>query len=376
MLRAWEVKASILDGATPLSALSCGTSVQCVASGARLDAPGALAQAELWASAPQLVLADLTVSDLDGGDADGVLERGESAELRVAVLNDGHAVAGDVVLSLTVAHPHATIEVGSIDVGRIEPYETVRPSAALRLAIDLACDADRSADLGIALRDRSTGEVWGASEVLWVPCNVDADRDGVRYPEDCDDLAAEVFPGADERCNGIDDDCDEVIDEDDAVDAVEWYPDADGDGFGAAGSTRRACSAPEGYGSGSDDCDDSDADVNPDAPEVCDGIDNDCDDGIDVDAVDAAVWYVDGDDDGWGSSVEVRACEQPDGSADNPDDCDDSDADAWPGSETHRADCTERMVILGCACSAGGHPGGWWLGAAVLLIGLRRRRSV
>lgn len=373
MLRGDEVKASILDGAEPIDALDCARTAQCVASGARLDAPGALAQAELWATSPQLELVDLTISDLDAGDADGRLERGETGELRVAVLNDGHAVADDVVATVAVTHPHASLDATTIDIGRIEPYATVRPAGSVALSIDLACEADQNATLAITLRDRTTGEVWAASDVIFVRCDIDDDSDGVRYPEDCDDGDARVFPGADERCNGADDDCDEAIDED-AVDATDWYVDADDDGFGVDGAPIRACDAPDGYTGRAGDCDDTRGDVNPDADEVCDGADNDCDTHVDDRAIDAPSWYIDGDGDGYGSDVEVIACEQPAGATDNPDDCDDGNPEAWPGSETHRTDCTERLFILGCACSSSGPPSAGWLAGLPLLLALRRRR--
>lgn len=71
---------------------------------------------------------------------------------------------------------------------------------------------------------------------------------------DCDDTDAAVFPSADEYCNEIDDDCDGVVDEPDAVDAQELAVDDDGDGFGAEGSTTRSC---EGVDNELD-CDDAD----------------------------------------------------------------------------------------------------------------------
>ena len=69
--------------------------------------------------------------------------------------------------------------------------------------------------------------------------------------------------------------------------------DADGDGFVEA-----------------DDCDDSNADINPDAEELCDGVDNNCDDEIDNDATDALTFYEDYDEDGFGDSeITEDACE-------------------------------------------------------------------
>jgi hypothetical protein len=97
--------------------------------------------------------------------------------------------------------------------------------------------------------------------------------------EDCDDGDSEVHPGADERCNGVDDDCDGQVPADEA--------DADGDG-------ERGCDG---------DCDDDDPDRNTRATELCNGIDDDCS-GAPVDA------ELDLDGDG------QRACDG---------DCDDAD---------------------------------------------------
>src|SRR5690606_35535699 len=69
----------------------------------------------------------------------------------------------------------------------------------------------------------------------------------VANDDDCDDTRAAVHPGADESCNGLDDDCDQTVDEDDAIDALDWYPDLDGDGHGSAGAIRKACAQPPGH---------------------------------------------------------------------------------------------------------------------------------
>ncbi len=112
--------------------------------------------------------------------------------------------------------------------------------------------------------------------------------------DDCVDTNPDVYPGATEICNHVDDNCDGAIDE---------GFDQDGDGF-------TSCS---------NDCDDSNADVYIGAPELCDGIDNDCDTQIDED--------FDGDSDGWTSCG-------PDGQAGTADDdCDDNDATVNPGLE-------------------------------------------
>jgi len=149
---------------------------------------------------------------------------------------------------------------------------------------------------------------------------------------DCDDTDGAISPNAAELCDGVDNDCDSVADEDDAADAATWYADSDGDGYGST-TTSVACDEPSGYTDNDDDCDDSDGGTNPGAAEVCDEADNDCDGETDEDsATDAATWYADGDGDGYGSTVSTVSCEQPSGYADNDDDCDDASGDAYPGA--------------------------------------------
>ena len=106
---------------------------------------------------------------------------------------------------------------------------------------------------------------------------IDADGDGYEALVDCDDAAAEIHPGAAERCNELDDDCDWLVDDEDdeVADPSTWYADEDGDGVGA-GLSREACAALSGEVATTGDCDDTNAAVYPGAPELCDGIIDDC----------------------------------------------------------------------------------------------------
>jgi MYXO-CTERM domain-containing protein len=152
---------------------------------------------------------------------------------------------------------------------------------------------------------------------------------------DCDDTEAAAHPGADEVCDSIDNDCDGDIDEASATDASTWYADEDGDGYGDASSTDVACDEPTGYVANADDCDDGEPFAYPGADEVCDGIDNDCDDVVDgPDAEGAATWYADADDDSYGDpSVSESDCEQPSGFVEDDTDCDDTDPTVYPGAD-------------------------------------------
>ena len=98
--------------------------------------------------------------------------------------------------------------------------------------------------------------------------------------EDCDDQDAGRVPGAEERCNDVDDDCDDVVDEG-LVDDEAWL-DRDGDGFGDPDEPVAECTPSVGAVNNSLDCDDSSAAAHPDAVEVLDAADNDCDGVVDT----------------------------------------------------------------------------------------------
>ncbi|MBX2802270.1 MAG: hypothetical protein KTR31_31610 [Myxococcales bacterium] len=105
---------------------------------------------------------------------------------------------------------------------------------------------------------------------------IDADLDGFDDTVDCDDTNASVYPGADEVCDDLDNDCDTIVDED-PVDGVTYFEDLDRDTFGNPDVSLASCDVVVGFVLNSSDCDDRNAAVLPGAVEVCDGIDNDCD---------------------------------------------------------------------------------------------------
>jgi len=126
----------------------------------------------------------------------------------------------------------------------------------------------------------------------------DSDGDGAAACEDCNDHDPSVLPGAEELCNGVDDDCDGLIDYG-PVDAVTWYPDEDGDGYGR-GSGIRTCEQPEGY--------------------------------VDEEPSDGTRWYIDQDGDGYGSGDGEVLCEAPSGTTALGGDCDDGEETVFPGN--------------------------------------------
>ncbi len=149
---------------------------------------------------------------------------------------------------------------------------------------------------------------------------------------DCDDSDDTIYPGADEYCDTIDQDCDGEPDDADAVDAPTWYHDVDGDGYGSDDIEVRQCWASGDLVSDGSDCNDANDEVNPGEVELCDGLDNDCDGTFDEDdAEDAYTWYLDADGDDFGDeSSTTTACSEPVGYAADVGDCDDSDGEVNP----------------------------------------------
>ena len=124
-------------------------------------------------------------------------------------------------------------------------------------------------------------------------------------------------------------------DKEDVEDCPEalWFADVDGDEYGDDEVSQRTCEAPSGFVALPGDCDDHDPEVHPQAAEVCDDEDQDCDGDADEDLA-TSTWYADGDEDGYGDPEEAtEACSQPSGHVDNASDCDDGDQQIHPGAQ-------------------------------------------
>ena len=164
----------------------------------------------------------------------------------------------------------------------------------------------------------------------WDQDNPHDDFDGDGFTEmdgDCDDGSAAVHPGAEERCNGLDDDCDGNIDGADALEIARWFLDVDGDGFGSPVHVD-SCEQVVGAVADSTDCDDGDAGVHPNAEESCNSLDDDCDGAVD-EGLDLS-GYLDQDGDGYGVGELLLSCALP--LAEQDGDCDDGDESVQPGA--------------------------------------------
>jgi hypothetical protein len=246
-------------------------------------------------------------------------------------------------------------------------------------------DNDAQIGAGSTFYTDADGDGYGDGALMGTYCGA---AEGLsESSDDCDDADSTVHPDADDLCDGIDQDCDGVVDNDSPPVAV--YSDADGDGYGDDATATLECVVPEGAvtvgGDCNDadfaynpdateddcadpndyncdgsvgfadsdadgfaacaDCDDGDGAVNPDAAEVCNGFDDDCDALIDVadDSLDPATEttvYADADSDSYGDSATATlVCTVPEGSVTRGEDCDDTDGAYNPGAT--EGDCTD-----------------------------------
>ncbi len=229
------------------------------------------------------------------------------------------------------------------------------------VALDGSCDtADGESDNTLDCDDANPNAFPDATETAGdgidqdcngidaIECVVDGDLDGygnaqgtlttaldgscdpadgeVETSDDCDDADGNVFPGANETPDdGIDQDCN-------GTDTITCQVDADMDGFGSQSTTLAddgSCDTAQAESITSDDCQDNDPLIKPDATELPgNGIDENCD------GSDAVVCFVDSDQDGFGTSVTVEAgdgtCDTLQSEATQDGDCDDMNADISP----------------------------------------------
>lgn len=229
--------------------------------------------------------------------------------------------------------------------------------------MDDNCDGQIDEGVANAFYADADGDTFGDAAGIVYACALPAGY--VTESTDCDDTNAAANPAGNEVCDLADNDCDGAVDE--GVTRT-WYVDLDGDTWGTSDAVQDACAQPTGYAAFPDDCADDDASIHPDATEVCDGVDEDCDglvddgfdsdgdgtpdcadaevcDGLDndgdglvdeSDAIDATTWAIDYDGDGYGSArYTVMQCDAPAGYVANSDDCDDTDGTVHPGALEH-----------------------------------------
>jgi hypothetical protein len=146
---------------------------------------------------------------------------------------------------------------------------------------------------------------------------------------DCDDADANRFPNNPEVCDGKDNDCNPATPE---PGITTYYRDADGDGYGTSAVTQSACQPPAGYVSNAYDCDDANAAIRPDTPEVCNnGIDDNCSGAADEGPVET---WPDADQDTFGDAkaASTMRCGPDAAHVTNHLDCNDASASIHPNA--------------------------------------------
>ncbi len=237
-------------------------------------------------------------------------------------------------------------------------------SGPVRCASDLACDdglfctglercspgAEGADDFGCLPGPGDPcigGQVCGEEEDRCLTqCEETSDADGDGHAsvdcggDDCDDSDANRYPGNVVVCDTtLEPPTLDLHDED--CDPTTIGPDADADGYVA-----EVCCNPEADGEVrcGQDCDDTNGEINPDATEVCNGADENCDGTVDEGVL--RTFYPDTDGDGFGDPAGAPAtgCVPGEGYVENSTDCDDSERGRNPGlgevcDHVHDNDC-------------------------------------
>jgi hypothetical protein len=232
---------------------------------------------------------------------------------------DGYGDPGDYI-------PDTSPPIGYVATGGDcdDTNGTIHPGATEACnGVDDDCDGTADEDCTLWYRD-ADGDTYGdPGDTL-----VDTSQPPGYVPNggDCDDTNSEIKPGVQEACNGLDDNCDGNIDEG----CVSYYRDADEDGYGDPDDFVVTTSPPAGYVTNNGDCDDTNVAINPEAIEVCNDVDDNCEGGIDEGC---RFYYWDDDGDSYGNpAIFVEDTAPPEGFVANSDDCDDTNVNIYPGA--------------------------------------------
>jgi hypothetical protein len=384
---------------------------------------------------------DMGVIAVDGGDAEvdmgdvdmDVVDMGD-VDMDVVDMGDVDMATADMDVPVDMATPDmctpTTFYRDADEDGAGDPFVTMSacdaPSgfvsndddcndsddAIYGSATEVCDDKDNDCDLEVDEGVKTTfypdadNDTFGNTSVPVEACTAPAQH--VTVAGDCDDDNTDIKPGADDLCDGVDNDCSsdtvdgfgeptfgDACDESDdgtcggtIICGVEGlvcseqpvgfcYIDGDEDGFGDSSTQFRSCACEdEGGALNGDDCDDVNDDIYPGAPDVCDGVQNDCnmsavdgsgdpdlgqscnnDNGtcsgiyecnsgiLSCNAPDQTSYFTDADGDGYGSTMPFLSCSSspPDGASSNSTDCDDTSDAANPGIVNEMGMCSDGL---------------------------------
>jgi streptogramin lyase len=138
----------------------------------------------------------------------------------------------------------------------------------------------------------------------------DDDNDGDPDVVDCAPTNPDINHDAKETCDGVDNDCNLLVDEVDAAGCILYYKDKDDDGWGMDNKFQCLCGPLDEYTAfKSGDCDDSTWTINPDGVEICNNLDDDCDAIKDnPGSLGCKEYFIDADQDGYGAGAPMCIC--------------------------------------------------------------------
>lgn len=239
-------------------------------------------------------------------DCDGAVDEG--VKISAYTDFDGDGSGGSQTETCSTAFGYAT---GGGDCNDGNP--NISPLKAETCdGIDNNCDGQIDEGATSTFYKDGDGDAFGLASVTTTACSLPAGY--AAYPGDCDDTNGAIKPGSPETCDAKDNDCDGSTDE--GLATKTYYADGDKDGYGATAQTSCQTTPPAGTTALAGDCDDVSDLVNPTAPELCDGKDNDCDGVVDDNPSEGGTYYKDADFDGFGDkNSPSQACAQSTGYA-------------------------------------------------------------
>ncbi|MCO4760465.1 MAG: putative metal-binding motif-containing protein [Myxococcales bacterium] len=139
-----------------------------------------------------------------------------------------------------------------------------------------ATDEPGASGCSVFYKDKD-GDTFGDPDDAACVCPSKKPADLISQAGDCDDNNPKVKPGATEKCNQIDDNCNAKTDEEDSEGCKLYYIDIDKDTYGPSDKSKCLC-GPDALHTADKpgDCDDNNPKIKPTQLEICNNVDDDC----------------------------------------------------------------------------------------------------